>query len=824
MPTNKRALSLNGPWTLKEIGDDSSYPAIVPGCVHSDLIDADVIEKPYEGDKELDYLWVGQRDWSYERTFFVDPDFRSNRKMLLRCHGLDTLARVFVNDNLVGKTENMFRSYDFDVSEFIVDGDNTIRIEFTSPLSLMKEKSAKRKLNCWNEPYGIEGRGYVRKEACNFGWDWGPSMVSCGIYKDIELVSIEKGSIREVYVRQKHAEDGEVKLTFSAGVPSIDGLKMRFSVLWEGEVVACSEENVNDSKVFAFCSVPTPRLWWPNGMGEQALYTCRVELLDSNDELVDVWERRIGLRTIVLDTDSDEWGQAFRFVVNGVPFFAKGANWIPVDPFPGPDSENRAIAYLESAAWAHMNMIRVWGGGVYESEAFYDRCDELGLCVWQDFMFACGTYPLDDKKFVNNVMREVRDQVRRLQHRACLALWCGNNEMEQGMADPSWQESCSWDVYKEFFDKTLLKGLRKQDHDTSYWPSSPHTPGDQNERENVQDDSRGDAHLWTPWFEGVPFESYQETDHRFNSEFGFQSLPALETVRSFAGDDELNVSSYSVDFHQRSPVGNRMMFHQILEWFRMPSEFEGVIYTSQIIQLLAIEMGVLHWRSNQPRSMGALYWQLNDNWPCVSWASIDSVGRYKALHYGARRFFAPVAVNGRLLEEGQGIEVSVLNDTAKDLNLLVRTVFADASGKVLKSVESEVAVNAFSLTKEKIVEDDLLKESLRPKDLVVWHSVFEGKLKRHESVLFVTRPKYLPISKAKIKIKKLSDSRIELKSNRAAYWCWLQDEGDTAFFSDNAFHLFPGETKQIDVSWNSDSEFAGNLSTISVKSLKDYTG
>ncbi len=544
-------------------------------------------------------------------------------------------------------------------------------------------------------------------------------------------------------------------------------------------------------------TIHQPELWWPNGLGAQPLYEIEVRLVDPvSSSVLDTTVKRIGLRTLRLDRRRDQWGESFQFVVNGVPFFAKGANWIPADGLLGRMTPERYRRLVSDTAAANMNMLRVWGGGIYEHQAFYEACDELGICVWQDFMFACSTYPSFDPGFMASIEAEARDQVRRLRHHPCLALWCGNNELEQGLVgDRGWQGGqMPWEEYAKVFDRMLPEIVAELNPDTDYWPGSPHSPmGDRSDHRNP---ACGDAHLWDVWHGKKTFEWYRTCEHRFNSEFGFQSFPEPSTARGYTAPEDRNITSWIMEHHQRSGAGNATIMHYMLDWFRLPVGFDNTLWLSQILQGMAIKYACEHWRRSMPRGMGTLYWQLNDTWPVASWSSIDYHGRWKALHYMARHFFAPLLVSGLENPETGTVEVHVTNDHGQEQKTLLSWRVTDGAGQVLRDGEVSVAAAARADTTATTLELSDLLAAPGPRDLLVWLELSrEGSTVSSNLVLFA-RPKHLEISlqpEIRVQVEQLTKTRfrVALTAARPALWCWLEAEGMEADWSDNFLHL-PG--------------------------------
>lgn len=826
-------LSLNGEWQLSKPGQESPIPATVPGCVHTALLAADQIPDPYYRENELKLFWIGETDWIYRRRFDVDPALLGEEHVLLRCKGLDTLARVTVNGVEVGRTDNMFRIWEFDVKSILNRGsgdENYIEVYFAAPMPYVTAKLAERNLPAWGvNDHKLPGGNYLRKEQCNFGWDWGPMCVTSGIWRDIELVAFSNARLADVHILQDNRDEA-VDLTVRVVLDSVtaDERIVRVTVTLDGQTVAQSEEELTTDNAELRMTIADPQLWWPNGMGKQPLYTVRVELTDNAGDVLDVDEKRIGLRTLRVVRELDQWGESFCFAVNGVRFFAKGANWIPADTFLDRLTRADYTRLLNDAVAANMNMLRVWGGGIYEPDLFYDLADELGICLWQDFMFGCATYPTFDDAYLANVAQEFEDNVRRLRHHASIALWCGNNELEQGLVGDEWTDrTMSWEDYSRLYDELLPQIVHSLDPETDYWPSSPHTPvGD---RRNFNDPRSGDAHIWSVWHGRQPFEFYRTCEHRFNSEFGFQSFPEPRTVRTFTLPEDRNVTSYVMEHHQRSGIGNSTIIHYMLEWFRLPTSFDRTLWLSQILQGMAIKYAVEHWRRSMPQGMGTLYWQINDCWPVASWSSIDSLGRWKALHYMARHFFEPVLVSAvEEIDEKTGsgsVALFVTSDHMDDLNGEVRWVLTDVAGRVVGQGTAQTAIPARKNTPVTTVDISAAMAQHSARRLLFWlELVVDGEIVSTNLVHFA-RPKHLELSTPHIEtdVTAQGDGRyaVTLRTDKPALWCWLQLGDYDAGYSDNFVHLRPGAQKQIIVSPAQAMTADEFKSALTVSSLSD---
>lgn len=826
-------IDLTGRWSLSTAGpgDDRSWAARVPGCVHLDLMSAGEIDDPYDRDNEDRLHWIGETDWVYQRRFHVDAAVLKRDRVLLRCEGLDTLATITLNGRKLAATDNQYRAYEFDIKRRLKAGDNTLRIRFASAMKYVRRRAKRdRVLPAWGVgDYKLDGGGWVRKNPSNFGWDWGPMLVTCGIWRPISILAFDDARLGDIHLRQKHHGKRvtvEAHVAAETAGPHKGKLQARVALSLRGERVAQATAAVNRGKAEVSLAVDKPQRWWPRGMGDQPLYDVAVELLDEGGRVIDVRHKRIGLRTLELVREKDKWGESFHFACNGVPFFVKGANWIPADTFIPSLTENDYRDLIHSAADAHMNMLRVWGGGIYEQDWFYDLCDEMGLCVWQDFMFACGTYPGFDAEFRDNVREEARDNVRRLRHHACLALWCGNNELEQGLVDDTWTDSAmSWTDYKKLFD-TLLPGVVKEfDPDTTYWPSSPHSPI--GNRRNFNDPTCGDAHLWSVWHARMPYEWYRTTEHRFVSEFGFQSFPEPRTVATYTRPQDRNVTSYVMERHQRSGIGNSVIIGYMLDWFGLPTGFDNTLWLTQILQGLAIKYAVEHWRRHMPRTMGSIYWQLNDCWPVASWSSIDSLHRWKALHYAAKKFHAPLLVSGVEVPAAgaQTVDIHVSSDRLRSEGAAVRWTVTTVVGETLDSGSKALRTPKNASRKVHTLNVAGLVKAHGVRDLLIWLDLeVQGEAVSSNLVSFA-KPKHMHLGDPAMRLA-VADAgggrfRVTVEAERSALWAWLE-LGDHDFRADdNFFHVRPGKPVEVVLTPREPMALAAVRKALSIKSLWD---
>lgn len=783
--------SLTGLWQFRQSGSEEWLPAHVPGGVHTDLLALGRIPDPFAGDNERRVAWVAESDWEYRHTFSVQADVLQRNQVWLVCAGLDTLASLTLNGKPLGNTDNMFRQYRFDVKSLLKAEGNELVIRFDSVVKFVTQKQAARPM--FGVSQAIAGGPHVRKAPCQFGWDWGPQLPPIGVWKDIRLEAFDSARISEVHLRQSHA-NGNVTISARVEVENWSA-PLSATLLVTAPDGSEQTESVSLTSASGVISmqVKNPQLWWPNGLGAQPLYQVRV-LLSGADQTLDEKKYQMGLRKIELKQEADEWGRSFTFVVNDHPFFAKGSDWIPADSFPTRLTEESLEGLIRSAVDSHQNMLRVWGGGFYEDERFYDLCDRYGILIWQDFIFSCSIYPLDEPEFLENVRVEVVENVRRIRHRASLALWCGNNEMEQGWAEWGWNNAELQDLkaaYDRFFHHTLMEWCNAEDPDTVYWPSSPssNTPF-----ENPNGQIQGDAHYWEVWHGGKPFTAYRNQYPRFMSEFGFQALPPLETIRTYADESEWNMTSYIMEQHQKNASGNVLMVRQMLDTFRLPKDFESLVYLSLVLQAEGIRYGVEHWRRHTRRVSGTLYWQLNDCWPVASWSSLDYFGRWKALHYAARRFYAPLMLSIEDAPPKQSIYIS--SDLMKDWSGQVRWSLVDLDGKALTSGEKAASVSVNGVTAVASLDfSDYLNDDSR-RELAFVAELWEGEACLARQTAFFVPTKHLLLKAPQIDSNlSVKDGQllIELSAMSLARLVECSLTGADVIFSDNYFDL-PAQT------------------------------
>ena len=676
--------SLNEHWTM--IDGSRRYHCTVPCSLYETLIRAGEIPDPYIGENEWISTGVSDRDAAFETRFDAPGGILSADKAVLRFEGIDTLAEVYLNGHLLGHTDNMHRTWAYEVRDILREADNLLRVEIHSPTRYIAEMQEKRPL--WGVDSTMAGYPHLRKAHCMFGWDWGPQLPDLGIWRPVTLQGYTAGRVNRVYYTQRH-ENGIVRLTCQADIDAWtkDPLTTRWTVTApDGKTYSAELENGKAEIV-----IEHPQLWWVRGLGGQPLYTCRVELLRDGSP-VDALERRIGLRTLTISQDEDQWGHEFCFINNGAKVFAMGANYIPEDQIVPRVTEERTRRLLESCKAANYNFIRVWGGGWYPDESFYDWCDENGLIVWEDFMFACSAYLLTPE-FESTVRAEIIDNILRLRNHASLGMWCGNNEVEsawEGWGIPDDPEAKA--DYLRLFENIIPNLLKEYDPETFYWPSSPSTYG------GFRDSSSnlaGDMHYWDVWHNFKPIEAFRKFYYRFCSEYGFESLPDIRTVRFFAQEKDLELNSHAITAHQKCTQGNEKLLYYLGQMVNYPYDFERLVYCSQLVQADCIRSNVEHMRRARGRCMGSAYWQVNDSNPVISWSSIDYFGRWKALHYAARNFYAPLLISCDDTDPVHPVLYAV-NDTLRDENLKVVCRLRDNTAKVLREYTADITAKALS--------------------------------------------------------------------------------------------------------------------------------
>jgi len=787
--TDGGVINLHGEWRLASVDGEHEAVIALPGDVHSALHAAGRIPDPYLGRNEELVQWVAERDWMIERRVVV-PDISGT--WYLDIDYLDTVAVVFVNDLPVLSADNCFRRYRPDVSHALQPGENTVRIVFHSSITAGAERQARQPFyipySTANSP--IPNGNMLRKPQCHFGWDWNIAIAPLGIYGTLSLKKLDPARLEHVETQQVHHADGRVELKVTATIHSVDPAVVPVHFALDGERVRLDVGiAAGETKVVHVFEIETPRLWWPAGSGEQALYSLTVDL---PGEAV---TRQIGLRTVELLTDADEAGSRFALKVNGREIFCRGANWIPADALFSRSSEEKTTDLLNSAVAAHMNMIRIWGGGFYEADWFYDLCDRLGLMVWQDFMFACNLYPCTED-FLDNVAHEVEHQVRRLSSHASIVIWCGDNELVGAL---TWfpESRDNRDRYLVAYDRlnrVIEQGVNKCFPQGIWWPSSP-ASGYLDYGDAWHADGSGDMHYWSVWHENKSFDNYRTVKPRFCSEFGFQSYTSLPVIESFADKADMNIASPVIELHQKNAGGNERIAGTMFRYFRFPKDFANFVYLSQIQQGLAIKTAVEYWRSLKPHCMGTIYWQLNDTWPVASWSSLDYGGSWKAMHYMVRRFFQPVAVAAIPSEDGKTISLSMVNDTLDAVTIDAKLFVLTLSGEriPLKSLRGDCGPDAAH------VLGTLDASEIPAASLLAWSFVASNGMTGEGHFLVGTyKALDLEASRLETTVAPIADGGFEVTVTAQGLALFVMLESATpGRYSDNAFDLATGESRRI---------------------------
>ncbi|MGJ8593701.1 MAG: beta-mannosidase [Aquaticitalea sp.] len=801
-----RTASIDTNWTFKSLADNTWREASVPGDVYSDLLTHDLIANPFAAENELNVQWVAENDWEYKTTFKVDDSTFQKKHIELNFDGLDTYASVFLNDSLILQTDNAFRNYKVNVKSFIKK-ENKLHVVFNSTYYF--EEEGKNKIN-YELPEG--NRIFIRKPQFQYGWDWAPKLKTSGIWKPITITSWDDLKINDLFIKQTSLEETLAELTAEVEISTSLTDELTFEILVNGDVVSKTKVTVDSTRTTY--SIPfeieNPKRWWPHNLGEPYLYDMSIRI-KKGWAILDYKNVAKGIRTIELVTVKDSIGESFYFKVNEVPVYVKGSNYVPQNSLQNKVSDSDYHRLLNDVVDANMNMLRVWGGGIYENDIFYDLCDQKGILVWQDFMFACAMYP-GDKAFLDTVKQEAIDNVKRLRNHTSIALWCGNNENSEGWENWHWkdgktkaQQAEIGNNYIKLFNNILPDVVRDLTDNTSFWETSPKY-GRGNEKYNTE----GDTHDWFVWHDAYPFEHFEEKVPRFMSEFGFQSYPTYETIKYANQNDTSTMDSIAFLSHQKHVRGEELIVEYMKRDFPVPTYFEDYIYMSQVLQAYGITKGIEAHRRAKPYNMGSLYWQLNDCWPAASWSSIDFLGNWKALHFEAKKAFRNVLTSS--IVENDTLKTYVINDEMKmqrgDLSIKI----LDFSGNELWSicepttVESLKSILAYNL--------NLKSLKLNNKEVVV-----ETAFLNSTSYFYLARPKdlHLPTSDIEQTITKTdSGFTIELFSHHLQKDVFLFSNSKGKF-SDNFFDMMPNERKVIEFTTR-----AGDLEDLKIKTLNQF--
>ncbi|MBE6550298.1 MAG: glycoside hydrolase family 2 protein [Ruminococcaceae bacterium] len=776
---------LAGMWHLS--GNGYECDGKIPGSLYSILMENRLMDDPFYRDNEVKALALSEHEYEFSRSFEYK---RSVHKIYLCCDGLDTLCDIYINQRHVAYTDNMHRQYKTDVTDFLIDGKNDITISIHPVLPYIKERQAKDPLidkakDC------MKGFPHIRKASYMMGWDWGARLPDMGIWRDIYLLEEDSVQITEFRIDQRHT-DGRVFVTPIVKTSDIAEITV---------TVNAPDGSFFDLPANEETEIENAKLWWPNELGDQPLYTFTASITENGDE-ADSVSKRIGLRTLKLIRNRDKYGESYYHEINGIPFFAMGADYIPEDNILSRVTKERSSVLLKRCKDAHFNVVRVWGGGYYPDDFFFDLCDEMGLVVFFDLMFACAFYP-SSEEFKNNINAEVRDNLLRMRHHACLGVICGSNELEYNfrwLYDESEKDYPFKKTFSEIFEDMFPNIIAEICPDIPYVPSSPDTAGHFIDPKN---EGYGDCHYWDVWHRDKPFIDYRNHYFRYLSEFGFQSFPCEKTVNSFTEPKDRNIFSRIMEKHQRNDAANGKILSYLSSTFRYPSEFGTLLYASQLLQAEAIRCGVEHLRRNRGRCMGALYWQLNDNWPVASWASIDYYGRLKALHYAAKRFFSPIMIS--CMETGEmttmpsinaepyefdhetKAQLSVHNDTLAEIFGTVRWALRDKNGSILKSGNNAVRVAPMSVLT--LDEMDFCKTDT-DNTYLSFDLEIDGKTVSEGSVLF-TAPKYFDYEDPQLTYE-INGDDLTVHAKAYASYVEIYSPDSDLILSDNYFDMNAG--------------------------------
>lgn len=802
-------IALDKGWEFSQVGKGEWLPASVPGTVHQDLIDNKLLVNPFYGMNEEKVQWVEKEDWVYRTSFNVTEEQLARDAAFLDFEGLDTYADIYLNGSLLKRTDNMFVGYSLPIKDVLRKGENRLQVYFHSPIkqTLPQWETDGFQYPADNDHSKTRVSIYSRKAPYSYGWDWGIRLVTSGIWRPVTLSFCDVACIEDYWVEQVSVSENLAKINNVLELSSVSKETQQAEILF-----ICSykdEEKITDrkaailnpgsNKIVLPIEISNPHLWMPNGWGEAALYDFEV-VVKVGDQVIASEKKRIGLRSIKVVMEDDKDGKSFYFVVNGQPLFAKGSNFIPDDTLLPNVTTERYYQLMKDVKEANHNMIRVWAGGIYEDDRFYDAADEMGILVWQDFIFACSTYP-SDTNFLRRVEEEAKYNIKRLRNHACLAMWCGNNEIYEGMRFWGWKRKYDEVIWKEMnegynklFHQLLPNMVEKYDAGRFYMHGSPY----ESNWGRPHTWKIADSHNWGTWYGKKPFESLDTELPRFMSEFGFQSIPEMKTIATFAEPKDYALESEVMNAHQKATIGNALIKKTMALYYDVPEDFEELVYKGLVLQGFGIRHGIEAHRRNRPYCMGSLYWQLNDSWPVVSWSSIDYYGNWKAMHYQGKRAFAPVLLNA--FKEGESLNIYTLSDELKAYkNVSLQMQLMDFDGKVLnkKTIKGEVPANMSTL----FHKEDYGELATNPNNTFLLLTLKDqsGKV-LSDIVYYFSYPKDqdLPDTQIRYKVKQMDGKcEITLSAKQLARDVFIEIPYQGARFTDNFFDLIPGQSKKV---------------------------
>jgi len=821
---------LNSNWQFRKKGDTEWLNASIPGTVHTDLLANKKIADPFYRTNEKDQQWIETADWEYQSSFSVDEKLLQNQNIELVFEGLDTYAEVFVNGKKVITADNMFLAWKAEVKSLLKKGENQLQITFFSPINkampLYDSLPYKVPIS-FNDQAEKRVSTFTRKAGYHFGWDWGPRFVTSGVWRPVYLQAWNFLKIEDLFIKQLQLTDNsaylEAQITTNANEQGVKTVQVfvdnGVTPIASKQILVLKGENIIATR-FEMNNIER---WWPNGMGAQKLYRFKAVISDGSKQIASREVKR-GLRTIEVVNESNQKGKSFYFKVNGKAVFMKGANYIPQDNFLTRVTKERYEHVINTAVTSHMNMLRVWGGGIYENDLFYELCDEKGILVWQDFMFACAMFP-PFENLKKNIQTEAAYNVKRLRNHPSIALWCGNNEVLQfinqnfcGHMKETYKtanDSASlYNSYFEVFNGILPAAVKAYDDEKFYWSSSC-----SNENYATKFNFTtltGDVHYWGVWWGKEPFEKYNEVVGPFMSEYGFQSFPELETVKTYALPGDYDINSEVMNAHQRSNIGNGTITYYMQDMFKVPAKFEDFLYVGQVLQAEGIKMAIEAHRRAKPFCMGTLFWQIDDCWPVASWSSMDYYGRWKAQQYMAKRAYTDFLISS--LKVNDSIQVYAVSDKQKDVKAEIQLSLLDFNGRILKSVNQPVTLaENGSQVVFRFKELDWVTPETRKNVVLSMQLLINNELQT-ENKYYFEKPKNLNFPKPKIQIKQTGPNTIELSTDKLSKSVWLNLPGIINAFSDNYFDILPGEKKVIEVKTN---DLKGLIGSIQVKTLVD---